>query len=181
MVLPTWGTIFETPMFELIASIVALCSLGVSAMLAFRVRSLSERLEAAERQLAIPAIRPELAQAVSPLTGLRVALQLDQDHTHPVFANLLKELLVREDISIESHAPDLLISGRIVCNGYADVYYTAEITCRLGSEPICVLIEKPPHGDRQENLARELVAKLRKELLKTTERSERSTALRELE
>ena len=74
----------------------------------------------------------------------------------------------------------LQIAGRVVCNDYADVYFTAELTCRLRGEPICVVIAKPPHGDRQENLARELLAKLTKELGKTAQRTERTSALREL-
>ncbi|RYG21730.1 hypothetical protein EON82_18355 [bacterium] len=115
-----------------------------------------------------------------PLQGLRVGLRIEQDHPHPVFANLLKELLLKEDAILEADAADLIVEGGVVCNGYADVYYTAELNCRLQDEAICVLIEKPPHGDRQENLARELLSKLKKELRKTTERSERSNALREL-
>lgn len=168
-------------MFELFASIVALCSLGVSAVLALRIRALSDRLHAAERQLSVPsALQPALVEAPRPLEALRVALEIDQDHPHPVFANLLKELLLREDTVLSSNSPDLLVQGRVVCNGYADVYYTAELTCLLQGEPICVLIEKPPHGDRQENLARELLAKLTKELGSTAQRNERHSALSEL-
>ena len=121
-----------------------------------------------------------LVEEARPLEGLHVDLQVGQDHPHPVFANLLKELLLREDALISSESPDLLVEGRIVCNGYADVYFTAELTCRFRGEPVCVVIEKPPHGDRQENLARELLAKLNKELGKSAQRTERHTALREL-
>jgi hypothetical protein len=169
-------------MFEMFASIVALCSLGVSAVLAFRFRALSDRLAAAERQLSERGAKsPVLAEVDRRCEGLRIALRVEQDHPHPIFVGLLKELFLREDAVLGTNEPDLLVTGRIVCNGYADVYYTAELTCLLREEPICVLIEKPPHGDRQENLARELVAKLTKELGKTVRRTERHAALRELE
>ena len=46
------GTISGVLMFELIASIVALFSLGVSAVLASRFKGLSDRLAATEGQLA---------------------------------------------------------------------------------------------------------------------------------
>lgn len=167
-------------MFELIASIVALCSLGVSAVLAFRVKGLSERLKAVESRLTARPSQAVLPEIDRPLQGISVALLIEQDHPHPVFANLLKELLLREDACVGTEDANLSIEGRIICNGYADVYYSAELTCEFRGEAVCVLIEKPPHGDRQENLARELVARLKKELSKTSLRSERQAAIHEL-
>src|SRR6202043_900529 len=100
---------------------------------------------------------------------------------HPVFASLLKELLLAEDVTdIAMLAPDqaadwkagadILISGDLVCNGYAEIYYTLEFTCSTPDQAICTLIEKPPHGDRPSNLAIELVTRLKAELEKLVTR-----------
>jgi hypothetical protein len=68
------------------------------------------------------------------------------------------------------------IKGEIACNGYADVYYRAELTAGAEGEIFLTLSEKPPHGDRPANLALELVHRLKIELRKR----ERGLALREL-
>ena len=113
--------------------------------------------------------------ATSSLAGLRVSLGIQQDHPHPVFEGLLREALLREEAVVDD-ASALRIEGEVVGNGYADVYFRAEITVMLGNETLFVLTDKPPHGDRPANLAAEVVQRLRDELAKR----ERQGALREL-
>jgi hypothetical protein len=133
-----------------------------------------------------------------PLEGLRVAVAITQDHPHAVFVDVLKDQLFAEDVTDilvlsaeeaalldknwkdRKDAPDILIKGDIVCNGYAEIYYTADFICSNATDAICTLIEKPPHGDRPSNLAIELVARLKKELGKIVGRNERRQAIREL-
>ncbi len=112
----------------------------------------------------------------SPLHGLRFALSIEQDHPNPVLATLLKEALLKEDALIVETDPDVRVEGNVMCNGYADVYFRANLVCRIADETLITLTEKPPHGDRQENLAREVVARLKTEMAK----AERRNALREL-
>lgn len=123
------------------------------------------------------------------MEGLRIALKIRQDHPHPIFANLLREQLLKEDVAeavllAESEdrpvAADIFITGELTCNGYAEVYYRAELTAYAANEAICTLSEKPPDGARPTNLAIELVAMLNAKLSELISRSERRRALREL-
>lgn len=176
-------------MVEVIAGVIAMASLALSLALAAKVQRLEARLRIAEQS---PAPAPSLPEPVPerPLEGLRVALVVEQDHSHPVFANLLKEQLLTEDVDSvvllpanatpDWSASDILISGKLTCNGYAEIFYETDLTCFSPVEPICSLIERPPHGDRPINLAVELVAKLKVELAKLESRNERRRALREL-
>ncbi len=75
---------------------------------------------------------------------------------------------------------DLLVAGILKCNGYAEVYYEAEITCYSRHEAVCTLIERPPGGDRPGNLAIEVVATLNAKLDALFRRSERARAISEL-
>jgi hypothetical protein len=79
-----------------------------------------------------------------------------------------------------SDAPDILVTGDLVCNGYAEIYYQAELACLSPHQEICRLTEKPAHGDRPANLAIEAVSKLESELDKLVSRHERRRAIREL-
>lgn len=146
--------------------------------MAIVLRAFWRRLQALERRLAErPVIRELPRHEENPLAGVRVALDIHQDHPNAVFANLLKATLVAEDALVgDGAAADVTIKGEIACNGYADVYYRAELTARTEDETLLTLSEKPPHGDRPANLALELVQRLKSEW---TQR-ERRKALHEL-
>src|ERR1700678_4105417 len=96
---------------------IALLSLIISLLVAYRLRGAEARLKAAETALRARAQdpSPELPTAVSPLHGLRIALAVTQDHPHPIFSDLLKEALLREDVLEVLPAPasawDVLIVG----------------------------------------------------------------------
>lgn len=126
-----------------------------------------------------PESRPQLAQ-FRPLEGMRVALVFDQDHPHRPFETLLREALFREDALVVESGETLRLEGRIVSNGYADVYFDAEIKAFANGVPALTLIERPPHGDRPGNLVLELIDRLNAELTKRQARDERQSALREL-
>lgn len=130
-----------------------------------------------------------------PLAGMRIAVSIEQDHPHAPFFAILREQLFAEDVAdvqvIEADkaaamgsgwkdAPDLLVFGHVVCNGYSDVYYEAELMSYERQGALCTLIEKPPHGDRPSNLALKLVTRMKRELEKETGRKERRQAIQEL-
>lgn len=184
---------------SVVAVLIAVASLGMSLALLQRVQALSLQLDAARRTQAgedrdAPVLK---APAVRPLEGLRVILAVSQDHPHPVFAGLLKERLLREDIaSVEEFGgspadavgawnsrrldADLLVAGGLTCNGYADVYYQAEFTCYSPADTVCRIAEKPTGGDRPENLALEIVSVLGSRLEELVQRNERRRAIAEL-
>ena len=166
-------------MLELVAG-VAVLSLVISIGLAFRVI----RLELTRLPLPSEAGSPQpvpLLEEPSPLEGLRIALAVTQDHPHPIFEEMLKEQLLGEDVSevrslsspeattlpagwpSSAEGPDILIQGALTCNGYAEVYYEADFTCSTSSQAIC-----------------RLIARLKGELTKQTNRDERRLAIREL-
>ncbi|HWD37787.1 MAG TPA: hypothetical protein VG944_02985 [Fimbriimonas sp.] len=164
---------------------IAAISLAISMFLALRLSEMRDRLAIAEQKIrTLTPQQPQLPPPPPPslLEGLRVRLQVTQDHPHPVFFELLSEELLKEGVTEVTEAPDaeLTIAGEVTCNGYAEVYYSAEFTCSTLTNIICTLIERPPHGDRPANLAIELVAKIKRELEKQMDRSERSRAIREL-
>jgi hypothetical protein len=164
------------------ALLVAVASMLITLIAVNRVRQLERQLAEAKRPL--PQTSVETLETPSSLVGLRIALDVTQDHPHPLFANLLKEQLLRQDVAdvtfdLNSEA-DIFITGAITCNGYAEVYYQAEFTCSTLTEPICTLSERPPGGDRPANLAIELVAKLNAQLTTLITRQERRRAIREL-
>ena len=166
-------------MLTLLALILATLGLGTSAALAARLRALARRLETVERRAPGPSALRAEGKPLSeprPLHGLRVAVAVAQDHPHPIFANLLKEALAEEEALLVEREADFAIQARLVGNGYADVYYEAEVSALGGKTPLFAFTERPPHGDRPENLAREVVARLREEARKR----ERRAALREL-
>ncbi|HVT11416.1 MAG TPA: hypothetical protein VHE55_04050 [Fimbriimonadaceae bacterium] len=176
-------------MFEIVANVLALASLALSAALAARVRRLEEQLRSVDRPAPTPAALPDPVPD-RPLEGLRIALAISQDQPHAAFANLLKEHFLAEDAGEVTLLPadstpgwancDILVAGNVVCNGYAEIYYEADLTCHGPSGAICTVVERPPHGDRPVNLAAELVVKLKGELQKLERRDERRRALREL-
>lgn len=177
---------------EYLAIAIGILSLLATGAVWSLVNQLERRLRTAEKALSerpaqIPIPLPD-PDALHPLEGLRIALAISQDHPHAPFVNLLKELLLKEDVAeaattdavFDPATMDILIQGRITCNGYAEIYYDADLTCTSLRGPVCTLIEKPPHGDRPGNLGIELVARLRAELAKSVERTERKQAILEL-
>ena len=182
-------------MIEVVALVMAGLSLVVSLMVFAKVASLSNRPLAIHASAALEPIPSALEEALpSVLQGSKVGLSITQDHPHPVFVDCLKEALFKRDAAdvillgaldaadwkAGPEAPDLLIQGSVVCNGYANVYYEADLTCSDREKAICRLIEKPPHGDRPSNLALELVSKIESEVKKLVRRGERGRAVREL-
>ncbi len=168
-------------MLTFFALFLALASLAASLALAGRLRVLNERLAMLEGEpKRVPLERrkeePWGRGFANPLAGLRVSLTIQQDHPHPVFASLLKETLLKEEAIVDDNHPDLWIEGEIVGNGYADVYFRAEIAVSTGRESILTVSDKPPHGDRPANLAADIVRKLRDEL----DKREHRLAVREL-
>ncbi len=129
-----------------------------------------------------------------PLEGMKVWMQIEQDHPSKPFSKTLEEELYSEDVADvsptggelmldgwkRSDGPDLLIYGHVACNGYSDVYYKAEFTCSTPDGRLCVLQRNPPHGDRPANLALELVAQIKSDIEKSKTRNERGKAIQEL-
>ncbi|MBC8066161.1 MAG: hypothetical protein H7Y17_15115 [Chlorobia bacterium] len=186
-------------MLEVVLGLVAAVIGGISVALVVgdrqrrfetRIIAVEKALDSAKQLPVVTSTPPRL------LAGLRVALCVNQDHTHPVFATLLKDQLLAMVVSSVEILPsanvdklkaswgddsqDILIAGDLTCNGYAEIYFHADFTCYAPNETICTLIERPPHGDRPGNLAIELVDKLNVELEKLVERRERRLAIREL-
>jgi len=173
-----------------IVGIAILAAAGAAYLALFsRLQAVEQRLAAIERAPS-PSI-PAISDRVPPLQGLRIALSIVQDHPQPIFANLLREQLLKEDVLEVTFLPpetppadspdiDIFIAGTLTCNAYAEVYYRATLTAFAGSEPVYTITESPPGGDRPGNLAIELVSRLGVELEKRITRSERRQALREL-
>ena len=140
-----------------------------------RIRALAARVGRLEAQCPrVFAPPPEGGSIPNSLDGLRLTLDLRQDHPHAPFATLLYDVLLREGAILGEDG--LLVSGEVVSNGYADVYYRAEIAVTEGERTLFTLARTPPHGDRPENLVLELVERLKVERKK----GERQRALREL-
>jgi hypothetical protein len=140
----------------------------------------------------LPAI-PEL----NPLEGLKVGVSVRQDHEHPTFAGILAEKLRSQDAVVrlmtEDEAaalardwgsmqdpPDVLVQGRLTCNGYTDVFYDSDFDCVCRAGRLTTIIERPAQGGRQFNLADTVIEKLRLELTESRARDERQRALGEL-
>jgi hypothetical protein len=172
----------------ILSGALAAASLCVSVMLAMRIRELDARLRTSLPVSDSPPLQLVERIEPRPLEGLRIAVNIRQDHPSPVFANLLKEELLLEDVAEVSFlatpdwqdSADVLIRGNVLCNGYSEIYYQAEIECLGANETICAITEKPAHGDRPMNLAIEVVSRLKFELEKLVSRSERRRAIREL-
>jgi hypothetical protein len=164
-------------MLEVVALAISAASLLAMLVLSTRIRALEQRQQELEShpQASLPAPVEE-----KPLAGQTVRLQIEQDHPSAPFAALLRDQLAREDVAITAENSDLEIRGSVRCNGYADIYFGADLTCYQGSHPICTVLERPPHGDRPLNLATDLIARLKREIQKSEEHSERHRALKEL-
>ena len=159
----------------MLALLLAFLSLAVALALAARVATLSCRVRALETgsdRRASPASLP----ANGHLHGLRIEFSIHQDHPlNPFEATLAGALAERGAVRVDADG-DVRLAGTIKGNGYADVYFDADLAAEAGGRTLLRMRERPPHGDRPENLARELVARLEEELA----RGERQGALREL-
>lgn len=153
--------------------LLVLIAVVLAVLVGTRFRRMEERLRTLEAR-PLPVLESERVTEPNPLHGLRLDLHIAQDHPHIPFVALLRDALLREGAILEEGG--LSINGIVVCNGYADVYYRADLTVQEGGEPLFALAERPPHGDRPGNLALELVNRLKAELRKR----ERQNALREL-
>jgi hypothetical protein len=173
---------------EIVAMLVAISSVGVTLLVASRLSSRIRALESIVRQR-VPSVLDK-AEGSFALAGMRIRLSVRQDHARPLFANSLREALLREDVQDvlivgdpSAHGAakgEWLISGTITCNGYSDVYFNADLTCTLGEETVCSWSHRPPQGDRPENLVLEIVSTLTSKLADRARKNERRKALSEL-
>lgn len=166
--------------------LIGLCGLAilVAGFSYGRVKELSERMDALAREVreikTTRSLPPPTVPEAGRLQGVRIVLEVEQSHPTRPFETLLREALHREDALLVSEGGEVRIAGRLVDNGYADVYFEAELTVSSGTDVLFSLRERPPHGDRPGNLALETVERLRTEWTKRQARGERQDALREL-
>src|SRR4051794_4165278 len=91
-------------MLELIVLVVAVSALGASLVLARLLIHVDSRLKSTEQMLAsgarqaLPGTGHDSFEP-HPLEGLKIAVAINQDHKQAVFADLLKELLLSEDVA----------------------------------------------------------------------------------
>jgi len=167
-----------------VVTLLAAISLILSALVAARLLILEAKLKNLQQFPALPKNEaPSLPETDRPLAGLNVYLTISQDHPQPLFQNLLKEAFTNEDVAdldAGEDAANLKIKGTIVCNGYADVYYSAELECSTKLGPLFTIGDKPAQGDRPVNLAMQLVDRLKRDLPTQSSRLERQRAIREL-
>lgn len=168
-------------MTEIIAWILAAAGMGTTWWFARRCRTLEAGLLA---QTSLPVRAAGNETPPNPLSGLRIAVDVSQDHPQAPLVTMLVEQLLAED-AVEVRVAtddgyDLLITGEVQCNGYSDVYFRAEFACKMGAEVVLRIAEKPVHGDRPANLVLELTSRLKEELNRRAVRNERRSALREL-
>jgi len=133
------------------------------------------------------------------LENRRIALCIEQDHKLPVLETLIRERLEAEDAQVldmepaqadelmattkwrvDDFHPDVLVRGKIQCNQYREVYYHADLTFVFASGVVSSILENPPNGARQANLAIAVVQKIKQTLEQAGKKAERTTALSEL-
>lgn len=162
---------------EVLAVASGFASILACVLLLKRLRWLEDKVRALERRT-----HASLSdRCPSILGGKRVLVHVSQDHDQPLMERLLAERLALEDALIVSQGADLEISGSIQCNGYSDIYFSAEFEVTTAHGLLCHVSEKPPHGDRPHNLVQELVARVSIALEQSQVRHERSEALQELD
>lgn len=164
-------------MLELIAIVMAGASILGIVALAARLRALEDRQREIEARPSMALPEPIVDR---PLAGLSISLRIEQDHPNAPFTDLLRREFEKEDAAVVASNEDVVIRGALACNGYADIYFTADISCYRNGEAICTVVERPPHGDRPINLATEIIARLKCEIKKIEEHSERHQAIKEL-
>lgn len=176
----------------IVATLIAIIGTAASLWTLQRVRRLADRVRYLERRCDALATVANLGEpsegASSPLAGRGIWVDIQQDHPLPIVADRLAAQLslrdaeVRTGISSEdvTGPSDGRIVGEILCNGYADVYYQAQISVWIGDELLMTLRSRPEGGDRPDNLAMELVAEIEEKLTTSERRTERQRALQEL-
>jgi len=195
-------------MVESIIGVLAVASITVSAGLTAAVLRLHKRSQ--QLQKALITLQQEVASQraafpeagiapYSPLSGLRIALAIEQDHTIPTISLLLKDALSSCDAEVilldpersevvannwgqvDSHdQPDILIWGSVTCNGYSEFYYRARLNYLTPYGTLNPTSEQPAQGNPQSSLVVTVVSKLKKELGSSQQRHERSRAIQEL-
>lgn len=165
---------------EIVALVLAACSLIISIAAYLRAYNSAPRLPASVPVEAIPTL-VELP-AATPLQGCTAWVEITQDLPQRVVQSLVVEAFLKEDVAVASSEAesDLVVKGSVSCNGYSEIYYTAELSIYFRGSLLCSIIEKPPHGDRPSNLAFEVVDRIKREVEKGRSRGERLDAIREL-
>jgi len=193
-------------MWIFVALGMAFVSLVTCIYLASYVLSLSENLRT--MNTAIGSMLRSFEQFVSTipqqltnpiLEGKRIGLCIEQDHKLPVLETLIRERLEAEDAHVldfepaqadeleattkwtvdDSH-PDVLVRGKVQCNQYREVYYHADLTFEFANGVVASILENPPNGARQANLAIAVVQKIKQTLEQAEKKAERRNALSEL-
>lgn len=178
---------------------IALFLVWYVSRLAGYVAEISERLRSAQAAFEQISALPPLPEGFLPpaLEGRQIALCIVQDHKLPVLVSLVKERLEADDARVliwseqESERlptkwqpnegmPDVLVRGAVQCNEYRDVYYHADLTLLFSQGTVGSILETPPNGARQENLAIAVVKQIKQTLDQERRRSERRSALDEL-
>jgi hypothetical protein len=135
----------------------------------------------------------------SPLEGKRVGLCIEQDHRLPVIARLIGDRIEAEDGEVATlspkdvehyetatrwepgrDAPHVVVKGKVRCNGYKDLYYEADLTFLFAYGVVESILESPPNGARQTNLAIAALKVIKQTMDTEERRTERRTALKEL-
>lgn len=164
-------------------------------------KQLQEALAKVEALMAQVAMLPrsEAILAIPPLEPIRVAIAIEQDHKLPILSNLIKERLEADDgmvtvidadqastyadlgkWSTESGEPHVVVAGNVKCNGYSDVFYEADLTFLYARGIVDSILENPPNGGRQVNLANKVVSRLKRTYEESSRKAERNQALHEL-
>lgn len=156
------------------------------------VGSLSLRLKMLEQSgipKQVPSVTPEHSSQHQPdltLSLLTVAVEIEQDFSAPTFRNKLVQALEKEDARVkiisagEVHAADAVISGKVLCNNYPDVYFEADFVIDFPRWPSETVRSRPIHGGRQDNLCLTLINTLRQTIEYRRDLEARQSALEEL-
>jgi hypothetical protein len=119
-----------------------------------------------------PMLTPMSDDTMPVLEGVRVGIQIDQDHERPVFARILRDRLTELNAmprlislteEVEVATTDVLLRGRIRCNGFEEMFFEAKIECLTPSGTLFKVSEKPSKADRQANLANAVVLRVLQE------------------
>lgn len=168
-------------MLDVIAIALSIGSLVITLLTWTRIAAWMSKHDKAALLATPPPPALESFSFNAPLEGIRIGIDIQQDHERPTFAEILCQRLEAED----AHATigttgDILIRGTLTCNGYSDVYYAAHLECFVGEQRIAAVVEKPAEGGRQTSLAIELVSRLKAAVEAAASRAERQQALREI-
>jgi hypothetical protein len=156
------------------------------------------RLETMERdRKALPNLQAHSAASGSTLSTLHIVLAVQQDHSLSPFAERLSDQFRKHgavvtriaandmanaptDFEVAYPAADIIVSGNIVCNGYTDVCFKADLfaMCPFGELP--PLVRQYADGAPQQSVAIEAAEYFAAAFAKTRDIHERERAVREL-